>query len=217
MIPQCSFLIISLLLLSSGVIPATASGQEARRTQAGWRATVECDSLVVYSQMSIQSKVVGHFKKGDTVTITLEFISAGGAWCSVAEPGKWVRLGYVDSECLGREPTESYTVWQTQSPPSQTRPATEVVPRTDTASQKYPTREEIEREVDRALASRLNALLPANDYSQTAIREPFWFDRFDQTSLAFLPRFGVPFNFFQHIVPRVTSVQIRPSHMLRRR
>ena len=217
MITRWTFL-ISILLLNSGVIPATAFGQEFKRNQSGWRATVECDSLAVYSQMSTQSRGVSHLKKGDIVTIDLEFIGAGGAWCSVAEPGKRVRLGYAQSECLEREQTESFTVWQAQSPPAQTRPETEVVQRTDTASQKHPTREEIEQEVDRALASRLNALLPANDYSQTALREPFWFDRFDKTSLVFLPRFGVPFNFFHHIAPRVTSsVQTRPSHILRRR
>ncbi len=155
MITRWTFL-ISILLLISGVIPAAAFGQEHRRNQSGWPATVECDSLVVYSQMSTQSRVVGHLNKGDIVTINLEFIGAGGAWCSVAEPGKRVRLGYVQSECLEREQTESVTVWQAQSPPAQTMPETEPVQRTDTPSQKRPTREEIEQEVDRVLASRLN-------------------------------------------------------------
>jgi hypothetical protein len=207
--------LISILFLISGVIPATALGQESRGKQSGWPATVECDSFVVYSQMSTQSRVVGRLKKGDVVTIDLEFISAGGAWCSVAEPGKRVRLGYAQSECLEREQTESFTVWQAQSPPAQTRPDTEPTQRTDTASQKRPTREEIEQEVDRVLASRLNALLPANDYSQTTLREPFWFDR---TSFVSLPRFGVPFNGFHHIAPRITStMQMRPGHISRRR
>jgi hypothetical protein len=58
MITRWNFL-ISALFLSSGVIPATAFGQESRRNQSGWRATVECDSLVAYSQMSTDSKVMG--------------------------------------------------------------------------------------------------------------------------------------------------------------
>lgn len=215
MMTRWTFL-ISVLLLSSAVIPATAFGQEPRRTQSGWRATVECDSLVVYSQMSTESRIVGHLKKGDLVGIDLEFIGADGAWCSVAEPSKRVRLGFVESECLEREQTESFTVWQAQSPPAQTRLDTEPLQRTDTTTQKRPTKEEIEQEVDRVLASRLNALLPANDSGQTALREPFGFD--DRTSFIFLPRFGVPFNFLYHTAPRITpTVQMRPSHSLRRR
>ena len=209
-------LLISILLLSSAAIHAAAFGQEPRRNQSSWRPTVECDSLVVYSQMSIESRVVGRLKKGDAVRIDLEFISAEGAWCSVAEPGKRARLGYVQSECLEREQPESVTQWQAQSPSAQTRPDTEPLQRTDTASQKHPTREEIEQEVDRVLASRLKALQPANDSGQTASREPFGFD--DRTSFVFLPRFGVPFNFLHHTASCVTpSVQMRPSRFSRRR
>ena len=151
MITRWNFL-ISVLLLSSAVIPATAFGQESRRNQSGWRATVECDSLLAYSQMSTDSKVMGHLKKGDIVAIDLEFIGAGGAWCSVAEPGKRARLGFVESECLEREQTESFTVWQAQSPPAPTRLDTEPLQRTDTTTQKRPRKEEIEQEADRVLA-----------------------------------------------------------------
>jgi hypothetical protein len=215
MITRSTFLICILFLISE-VIPTGALGQGSRGNQSGWRATVECDYLVVYSQMSIRSVVVGRLKKGDVVSINLEFIGAGGAWCSVTEPGKRVRLGYVQSECLERKQPESVTVWQAQSPPAQTRPDTEPVQRADSTAEKRPTRDEIEQEVDRVLASRLNALLPASDSGQTAPREPFWFD---QSSFFFLPGFGKPLNFpFHHIAPRVTgSVQIRPGHIMRRR
>ena len=215
MITRWTFL-ISIFLLSSGVLPAPSLGQEPRRNQSGWRATVECDSLVVYSQMSTASRIVGHLKKGDLVGIDLEFIGSDGAWCSVAEPGKRVRLGFVESECLEREQTESFTRWQAQLTPAQTRTDTEPVRRAEPPSQKQPAKEEIEQEVDRVLASRLNALLPANDYSQTVSREPLGFD--DRTSFFFLPRFGVPFNFLHHTAPCVTpSVQMRPGRFSRRR
>ena len=217
MITRWTFL-ISILILISGVIPAAAFGQEHRRNQSGWRATVECDSLVVYSQMSIRSRVVSHLKKGDVVTIDLEFIGAGGAWCSVAESGKRVRLGYVQSECLEREQTESVTVWQAQSPPAQTRPETEPVQRTDTPSQKRPTREEIEQEVDRVVASRLKALQLANETPvQMVQREPFGVD--EGISFAFLPRFGfgVPINVFRHVTPRIPPCAQMRSHISRRR
>lgn len=166
--------------------------------------------------MSRQSRIVGNLKKGGVVMIDLEFIGAGGAWCSVAELGKRVRLGYVQSECLEREQTQSFTIWQAQSMPALTRSDVEPVQRTGPTSEKRLTREEIEEEVDRVLASRLNSLVSANDYTQTTQRETFGFD--DRTSFVFLPRFGLPFNFFHHAAPRVTStVQVRPSHTSRRR
>jgi hypothetical protein len=216
MIMRSTFLLIT-LLLSSSVITSRALGQESTRNQSGWRATVECDSVVVYAQMSKQSRVVGHLKKGDAVTIDLEFISAGGAWCSVTELGKRVRLGYVNSECLERKQTESVTVWQAQLPPRVMMPGPEPAQRTDVTAEKHPTREEIEQEVDRVVASRLKALQLANENPvQMVQREPFGF--VDGTSFVFLPRLGVPFNFFHHIPPRINpSVQIRPSHISRRR
>ena len=210
--------VLSALFFSSNVIPPTNSGQAAERNQSGWQATVECDSLVVYSQMSTQSRVVSQLNKGDVVRIDLEFISAAGAWCSVAEPGKRVRLGYVESECLEREQEESVTVWQAQSSPTETRQDLERAQRADVTIEKRATREEIEQEVDRAVALRLKALQLANETPvQMVQQEPFGFD--DRTSFLFLPRFGAPFNFpFHRIAPRATSsVQMRPSHILRRR
>ena len=149
----------------------------------------------------------------------MEFISAGGSWCSVAEVGKRVRLGYVQSECLEREQAESITVWQAQSPPpAQTRPEPEPVQRADAISEKRATREEIEQEVDRVLATRLNAVRPENDSGQGAL--PFGFN--DQTSFLFLPTFGAPFTPFHRIAPNrapciIPRVQMRPGHSFRRR
>ncbi len=215
MITRRTFL-ISILFFSSSVIHAPSLGQELRLNQSGWRATVECDDVIVYSQMSTQSKVLSNLKKGDIVTIDLEFIGAYGAWCSVAEPGKRARLGLVKSECLEREQTEAVPVWQAQLPPAQTRPDSEPAQRAETPSQKHPTKEEIEQEVDRVLASRLNALAPAKDSGQTILSEPFGF--VDHASFAFLPRFGAPFKFFRHAAPCVTpSVQMRPRHVFGRR
>ena len=219
MIRRLSFS-VSILLLSSGLI--TALGQTPKHHQAGWRATVECESLAVYSQMSTKSTIVGHLKKADMVTIDLEFISAGGAWSSVRETGKRMRLGYAQSDCLEREQTDQVTKWEAQSLPSETPPNPEPTQHIDITVEKRPTREEIEREIDRALGAKLNALLPANDSGQTDLREPLWLD--DRTSFLFLPGFGVPFDFSNRriaprsITPRIpASVQIRPGHIFRRR
>jgi hypothetical protein len=223
MITRWTFFLF-VLLISSGAIPAPAVGQQSNRNQSGWRATVDCDALVVYSQMTTQSKVVSHLTKGDIVTIDLEIISAGGTWCLVSEPGKRQRPGYAPSECLDREQTESITHWDAQSPPDHTRPDTEPVQLADRTTEKRATREEIEQEVDRAVASRLKALQLTNETPlQVVQRDALGFD--DRTSFlflpgfGFLPRFGVPFNFpFRHIAPSVTSrVQIRPNQFLRRR
>ena len=67
-------LLISIPVLAGTVIAATALGQESRHNESGWRATIECDAVVLYSQMSTESKVVGHLKKGNAVRIHLEVI-----------------------------------------------------------------------------------------------------------------------------------------------
>lgn len=218
---------VSILLLSSSVITATVFGQTPKSHQAGWRGTVACESLAVYSQMSTQSRVVSQLKKEDVVTIDLEFITSGGVWSSVREIGKRMRLGYVRSDCLERDQTDQVTKWETQSLPPETTPHPQPAQHIDIAVERRPTREEIEREVDRALGAKLDALLPPNDSGQTELREPLWLD--DRTSFPFLPGFGVPFDFthrniaHRNIGPRSipphipSAVQIRPSHIFRRR
>jgi hypothetical protein len=170
---------------------------------------------------------VSQLKKEDVVTIDLEFITAGGVWSSVRETGKRMRLGYVRSDCLERDQTDEVTKWETQSLPPETTPNPQPAQHIDIAMERRPTREEIEREVDRALGARLDALLPPNDSRQTEPREPLWLD--DRTSFLFLPGFGVPFDFSHRsiahhsIAPRSipphipSAVQIRPSHIFRRR
>jgi len=220
---------LSILLLSDGVIPSAALGQVSTDNQSG-RAKVECEASPVYSQMSKVSTVVGQLRKGDVVTIDMEFISADGAWCLIAGVRR-MRLGYIQSECLDREQPRSFTQWQVQSPPVQTTTETEPTKRTEAETQKRPTKEEIEEEVDRVLASRLRGLPAANDPGQTVFREPFGFDQIvgfqsfcnprcfeDRARFGFSPRLTAPFRFFGGIGPSITAhVQMRPSHISRRR
>lgn len=231
-----SILLICLLWLDHNAInPDSAVGQQP--DQSGWQAIVECDSLVVYSQMYTQSRIVGHLKKGDQVKIDLEIIGSSGSWSSVMSPGMRVRLGYVQSGCLKRKQQEPVIRWEAQSiPPAEIRPRPESALAGDIAVQKPPTREEIELEIDRRVASRLNALMSATGVSQTELPEPLLLG--DRASFTFVPGFGgVPFSFFprrfphsmtpfptnpapfpRSLVPRfIPSVQIHPGRMLRRK
>jgi hypothetical protein len=177
--------------------------------------------------MFTQSRVVGHLKNADVVTVDLEFITAGGTWSSVREGGKRMRLGYVRSDCLEREQPDKVTQWEAQYLPPEATSKPDPAQHIDIAVEKRPTREEIEREVDRALGAKLNALPPANDTRQTELSEPLWLD--GGTSFLFSPGFAVPFGFshrgiaHRSIVPRSipphipSTVQIRPSHIFRRR
>ena len=220
-----SILLISLLWLGHNAInPDSTFGRQP--DQSAWQDTVDCDSLVVYSQMYTQSRVVGHLKKGDQVKIDLEIIGSNGSWSSVRSPGKRVRLGYVQSGCLERTQREPLIRWEAQSiPPIEMRPPPESVRATDIAVQKPPTREEIEREIDLRVASRLNALMSATGTAQAAPPEPLWWG--DRASFTFVPRFGgVPFSFFPRgpspfphgLVPRfIPSVRIHPGRISRRK
>jgi hypothetical protein len=231
-----SILLISLLWLGHNAInPDSVFGQQP--DQSGWQATVECDSTVVYSQMYTQSRVVGYLKKGDQVKIDLEIIGSSGSWSSVTSPGKRVRLGYVQSGCLKRKQQEPVIRWEAQSiPPAEMRPRPEPALAADIAGQKAPTREEIELEIDRRVAARLNALSSPTGIPQTESPEPLWLG--DRASFTFLPGFGgVPLSFFPRrfphritpfptnpapfsrslVPPFIPSVQIHPGRMLRRK
>lgn len=222
---RSTLLIFALWVGHLVINPAAAFAQQPEPKPSNWRSTVACDSLVVYSQMSTQSRVVGHLKKGDQVNIDLEIIGSDGSWSIVTEPGKRRRLGHVQSDCLEREQFRPPVGWEARSlPPSERRPMPELIQGPGITAQKGPTKEEIEREVDRAVALRLNALMSETGTQQTATPAPPWFA--DGASFLFVPGFSRPFNFFPHrpthfprsLVPHFTpSVQIRSGSSFRRR
>ena len=198
MIRQSILLIFLLWLGQNAINPDSVFGQQPE--QSAWQATVECDSLVVYSQMYTQSRVVGHLKKGDQVKIDLEIIGSSGSWSSVRSPGGRERLGFVRSGCLRRR-HKPVIQWEAQSiTPAEMRPRPESAQAADISRQKAPTREEIELEIDRRVAARLNALISPTGISQTESPEPLWLG--DRASFPFVPGFGgVPFGFFPRRFP----------------
>lgn len=201
MITRSTLLIFVVWLGHCAINPAAAFAQQPEN-KSNWRSTVGCDSLVVYSQMSTRSRVVGHLKKGDKVDIDLEIIGSDGSWSIITEPGKRRRLGHVQSDCLEREQFRP-PVGARSLPPSETRPMPELIQGPGITAQKAPTKEEIEREVDRAVALRLNALMTETGTHQTATPTPPWVA--DGASFLFVPGFSRPFNFFPH----------RPTHFPR--
>jgi len=163
-------------LRSFGLVALMAFGQPAfcQQSEPGygaWRASVKCGSVPVYSRMSTDSTVLKSLKNGDVVAIDLEIVGSDGAWSLVREQGLRIRLGFVRSECLEGEEPASLTSWQGQptpaivpsSPDSRTPPSTEL-PTTGPI-----IREEIDREVERAVTATLSRIFSANSVDQTTV------------------------------------------------
>src|SRR5215813_9055909 len=98
------------------LMTGVAFGQNADDGKSGWQATISCDSVPVYSRMSIDSSKVKNLSKGESVTLDLEIIGADGAWGIVREPGKKIRLGYIRSECLEWKHPAFVTAQYVESP-----------------------------------------------------------------------------------------------------
>jgi hypothetical protein len=76
----------------------------AQDSQAATNATVISESLSMYSEMSVSSKVVGSLKKGDRVTVGLEIRGSDGAWCGVRGIAGLTGAAYVPCRGLERDP-----------------------------------------------------------------------------------------------------------------
>lgn len=68
-------------------------------------AIVKSETVPVHSKMDETSDVVIALKKGDAVVIEMSIMGKGNVeWCSVQEPTRNQRLGYVRCEFLARPP-----------------------------------------------------------------------------------------------------------------
>jgi tetratricopeptide (TPR) repeat protein len=94
----------------------------AQGAAPGTKATVQSDSLPVYSQMDDSSPVVCTMKKGDALTVSFQIAGSTGNWCGVRLPGQNAPLGYVDCGSLDiRQPPPT----QGPEPPAD-QPVTDV-------------------------------------------------------------------------------------------
>jgi hypothetical protein len=207
-----------LFCLSS--LSSVALGQQVDHNKP-WLAKVTCDDVPVYSQMSIESMIVKYLRGGDVVAIDLEIVGSDPPWSLVRQEGRKVRLGFVQSECLETTEPPSFTKWQSQSP----RPRLSSTPDSDLRSTEPPaarplTREEIDEEVQRAVAAALSRMLsaasidqnqPAGNMafeSQDLVFVPFQTGPFLNQGPFFLPRPLLRFNRFGRFLP---LTEIRPS------
>jgi thiol-disulfide isomerase/thioredoxin len=92
----------NLLLLC--LLTATSVAGGAQGSSTAGNATVVSESVSVYSQASVSSKVVGTLKKGDRVTVDFEVSGAGQAWCSLSRTPGSSGVGYVPCKALERAP-----------------------------------------------------------------------------------------------------------------
>jgi|SRR5215831_16423132 len=163
-------------LRSFGLVALMAFDQPAfcQQSEAGygaWRASVKCDSVPVYSRMSTNSTAVKSLKNGDVVAIDLEIVGSDGAWYLVREQGGRATLGYVKSECLEGEEPASLTSWQGQSTPAivTSSPDSRTPPSTELPTTGPVTREEIDREVERAVTATLSRIFSAGGIDQATL------------------------------------------------
>jgi len=208
----------SLFCLSSFV--TVAFRQQADHNKPSL-AKVTCDDVPVYSQMSIESMIVKYLRGGDVVAIDLEIVGSDPPWSLVRQDGRKVRLGFVQSECLETNEPPSFTKWQSQSPrPGPSSPPDFGLRSTEPLAARPLTREEIDDEVERAVAAALSRMLSAASIDQnqaagdTTFRSPdlvfvpFQTGTFFNQSPFFLPRPVLRFNRFGRFF---TPPGVRPT------
>ena len=86
-------------LCYSLVLGAIATLCRAVDAPAGNGATVNADSVPVYSESASSGTVLKHLSKGDALTIDYSVVTAEGEWCSLGAPER----GYVLCSLLKRE------------------------------------------------------------------------------------------------------------------
>ncbi len=67
-------------------------------------ATVRSETATIYWRASTDSVVIKTLRQGERVTVDFSISGAGGAWCSVVEPGRAESSGYVLCRHLRMEP-----------------------------------------------------------------------------------------------------------------
>jgi len=206
-------------LLCLSWLATVAFGQKVDHSDTTWRATVTCQDVPVFSQMSIESMIVKYLRDGDVVTIDLQIVGSDQPWSLVRQEGRRVRLGFVQSDCLeGAEPV-SMSKWQSQSPGA----TVSSIPDSDLRSREPQaasplTREEIDQEVERAVTATLSRMLSGAGTDQRAGTADTAFENqqvlfvpFPTAGIwdpFFLRRPGLRFNRFGRFVP---LTEIGPS------
>jgi hypothetical protein len=178
------FIPLSFLLCLSS-LATFAFGQKVDHSDTTWRATVTCQDVPVYSQMSIESMIVKYLRDGDVVTIDLEIVGSDQPWSLVRQEGRRVRLGFMQSDCLERAEPVSMSKWQSQSPGA----TVSSLPDSDLRSREPLTaspltREEIDQEIERAVTATLSRILSGSGTDQTPVTGD---TAFENQELLFVP------------------------------
>ena len=70
------------------------------------QATVNSESLTVFSRASSKSEIVKTLRKGDVVNVEFELEGTDGSWCGIIEEGQTSISGYVQCQYLNRQPQQ---------------------------------------------------------------------------------------------------------------
>ncbi len=91
------YLFLAICCIMLGVCESKAKNEDSSR------ATVNTDSLTVFSRTSSRSEIVKNLRKGDVVNVEFELEGTEGAWCSIIEEGQTSISGYVQCQYLERQ------------------------------------------------------------------------------------------------------------------
>lgn len=102
--------IIRIMVTCILLCPA-ASGLYAEGIESAHMATINSDSVIVYSGMSAVSGALKSLNKGEKVSVEIEIEAAEGRWCGIVEQGRTTMTGYVECKYLEREEPRKI-IWQ---------------------------------------------------------------------------------------------------------
>jgi clan AA aspartic protease (TIGR02281 family) len=104
--------------------PMMGEAKQAGMSTAGpnGNATINDESVSVFSEPATNSKIVKSFKKGDVVVVDVEMEGTDEKWCGIIENGQTGVAGYVKCKYLTREKIrqESWRAVSSQPSNSQT-------------------------------------------------------------------------------------------------
>ena len=197
-----------------------ASAWQKNGTQSLWQATVSSNQTVLYTGLSVASKVVTILSQGDAVTIDLEVTQGDGKWYRVTtSSGQTSAAGFVSGKDLNFEAPGAVAFWEFMQPPEPVATTDADSPEKKVGSAFAGTsRGKIEGDIKSFFISKFGRTLPVSAFGQTRLHSRLGFDHRNGIDVALSPDslegrallgklrgFGVPFIAFRKAIPGVAT------------
>jgi hypothetical protein len=204
------------VLLLSLSCPSSLLASERDSADAVWEASVKNESAPVYSQPSLNSRIVATAARGEALAVDLEMWLEDGQWCKVTLASATSLTGYMRGNDLLIEKPSEIEDWRFQPPPEPKPP--ESGPELEKAELVRVTREQVEKLVREFFETRGSRWIPISAMGQTAFHERRGLDHSNAIDVALHPdslegqllmthlrRFSIPFVAFREKVPRAAT------------